>query len=181
MSAVLSGATGRQDAIYICPHCKQIGTLHSKGNFLTCDCGYKVEFGQDGFFHQCEKALVFDNVLDWDKWQKGIWKDKVLNTADGELIFEEKEQPVYTLVKRKKVELSDDAILRLYKDRFELILNENETITFPIDKLKLVLNVSVESVMFFDGERFIYVKSKNPRAAAKYVAAWRYLIGKDYK
>lgn len=167
--------------LYVCPHCKQIGTLHSQGNFLTCECGYKVEFGQDGFFHQCEKALVFDNVLDWDKWQKGIWKDKVLNTADGELIFEETEQPVYTLVKRKKVELSDDAILRLYKDRFEIILNENETITFPIDKLKLVLNVSVESVMFFDGERFIYVKSKNPRAAAKYVAAWRYLIGKDYK
>lgn len=167
--------------LYVCPHCKQIGTLHSKGNFLTCDCGYKVEFGQDGFFHQCEKALVFDNVLDWDKWQKPIWKDKVLNTPDDELIFEETEQPVYTLVKRKKVELSDNGILRLYKDRFEVVLNENETITFPIDKLKLVLNVSVESVMFFDGERFIYVKSKSPRAAAKYVAAWRYLIGKDYK
>ena len=97
------------------------------------------------------------------------------------MIFEETEQPVYTLVKRKKVELSDNAILRLYKDRFELTLNENETITFPIEKLKLVLNVSVESVMFFDGEHFIYVKSKNPRAAAKYVAAWRYLTGKDYK
>lgn len=167
--------------LYICPHCQQVGTLHSKGNFLTCECGYKVEFGQDGFFHECEKALVFDNVLDWDKWQKGIWKDKVLNAPDGELIFEENEQPVYTLVKRKKVELSDNAILCLYKDRFELILNENETITFPIEKLKLVLNVSVESVMFFDGEHFIYVKSKNPRAAAKYVAAWRYLTGKDYK
>ena len=167
--------------LYICPHCQQVGTLHSKGNFLTCECGYKVEFGQDGFFHECEKALVFDNVLDWDKWQKGIWKDKVLNAPDGELIFEENEQPVYTLVKRKKVELSDNAILCLYKDRFELILNENETITFPIEKLKLVLNVSVESVMFFDGEHFMYVKSKNPRAAAKYVAAWRYLTGKDYK
>lgn len=167
--------------LYVCPHCKQVGALHSKGNFLACDCGYKVEFGQDGFFHECEKALVFDSVLDWDKWQKGIWKDKVLNTPDGELIFEEKEQPVYTLVNRKKVELSDNAILRLYRDRFEIILNESETITFPIEKLKLVLNVSIESIMLFDGERFIYVKSKNPRAAAKYVAAWRYLIGKDYK
>lgn len=167
--------------LFICPHCKQIGTLHSRGNYLTCDCGYQVEFGQDGFFHQSEKELVFDNVLDWDKWQKPLWKDKVLNASDGELIFEEKEQMIYTLVKRKKIELSDDVILRLYKDRFELVLNENETITLPVEKLKLVLNVSVESVMFFDGERFLYVKSKNPRAAAKYVAAWRYLIGKDYK
>lgn len=167
--------------LYICPHCKQVGTLHSKGDFLTCECGYKVEFGRDGFFHECEKALVFDNVLDWDKWQKPIWKEKVLEAAEGELIFEETEQPVYTLEKRKKVELSDNAILRLYKDRFEIVLNENETITLPVDKLKLVLNVSVESVMFFDGEHFLYVKSKTPRAAAKYVAAWRYLTGKDYK
>ena len=167
--------------LFICPHCNGIGTLHSKGNYLTCDCGYQVEFGQDGFFHQSQKELVFDNVLDWDKWQKPVWKDKVLNTPDGELIFEEAGQPVYTLEKRKKIELSDNAVLRLYKDRFEIVLNENETVVFPIEKLKLVLNVSVESVMFFDGERFLYVKSKNPRAAAKYVAAWRYLIGKDYK
>lgn len=167
--------------LFICPHCEKVGTLHSQGNYLTCDCGYQVEFGQDGFFHQSQKELVFDNVLDWDKWQKPLWKEMVLNANDGELIFEETEQPVYTLVKRKKVEMSDNATLRLYKDRFEIVLNENETIIFPIAKLKLVLNVSVESVMFFDGERFLYVKSKNPRAAAKYVAAWRYLIGKDYK
>lgn len=167
--------------LFICPHCEKVGTLHSKGNCLTCDCGYQVEFGQDGFFHQSQKELVFDNVLDWDKWQKPLWKEMVLKAGDGKLIFEETEQPVYTLVKRKKVELSDNATLRLYKDRFEIVLNENEIVILPIDKLKLVLNVSVESVMFFDGERFLYVKSKNPRAAAKYVAAWRYLIGKDYK
>ncbi len=167
--------------LFICPHCEKVGTLHSKGNYLTCDCGYQVEFGQDGFFHESQKELVFDNVLDWDKWQKPLWKEMVLNAGDGELIFEENEQPVYTLVKRKKVEMADNATLRLYKDRFEIVLNEKETILLPIEKLKLVLNVSVESVMFFDGEQFLYVKSKNPRAAAKYVAAWRYLIGKDYK
>ncbi len=167
--------------LYICPHCQRVGTLHSKGDFLTCECGYRVEFGRDGFFHESEKALIFDNVLDWDKWQKGIWKDRVLNTPEGGLIFEEKEQPVYTLVKRKKVELSDSAILRLYKDRFEIELNENETITYPVEKLKLVLNVSIESIMLFDGEQLLYVKSKAPRAAAKYVAAWRFLTKKHYK
>ncbi len=168
--------------LFICPHCKQIATLHSKGDFLTCECGYQVEFGTDGFFHPSgEKAMIFDSVLDWDKWQKPLWKDKILETADGELVLEEKDQLVYTLVKRKKVELSNDAKLCLYKDRFEIILNKNETITFPIDKLKLVLNVSVESLMFVDDEHFLYVKSKKPMAAAKYVAAWRYLLGKEYK
>lgn len=167
--------------LYVCPHCEQVGTMHSKGNNLTCDCGYQVEFGRDGFFHPSQKELVFDNVLDWDKWQKPIWKQKVLSTPENQLIFEEKDQIVYTMIKRKRVELSDDAVLRLYKDRFELHLNPKQTIVMPVDKLKLVLNVSVQSLMFIDSEHFLYVKSKNPTAAAKYVAAWRHLIGKDYK
>ena len=167
--------------LFVCPHCEQVGTMHSKGNYLTCDCGYQVEFGRDGFFHQSQKDLVFDNVLDWDKWQKPIWKQKVLETPENQLIFEEKDQIVYTMIKRKRVELSDDAVLRLYKDRFELYLNPKQTIVMPVDELKLVLNVSVQSLMFIDSEHFLYVKSKNPTAAAKYVAAWRYLIGKDYK
>ncbi len=167
--------------LYICPHCEQVGTLHSKGNYLTCDCGYQVEFGRDGFFHENKKELVFDNALDWDKWQKKLWKKKVLGAENGELIFEEKDQIIYTLIKNKKVELSEDAVLRLYKDKFEIVLNPKQTIEMPVEKLTLVLNVSVESLMFVDSEHFLYVKSKNPRAAAKYVAAWRYLIGKDYK
>ena len=97
------------------------------------------------------------------------------------MIFEEKDQIAYTMIKGKRVELSDDAILRLYKDRFELYLNSKQTIVMPIEKLKLVLNVSIQSLMFIDDEHFLYVKSKNPTAAAKYVAAWRHLIGKDYK
>lgn len=167
--------------LFVCPHCKKVGTLQSKGNYLSCECGYKVEFGQDGFFHPVEKELIFDNALDWDKWQKPVWKEKVLGAKDDELIFEEASQTVHTLIKRKKVELSNNAILRLYKNRFEIQLNDKQTIEIPIEKLKLVLNVSVQSVMFVDNEHFLYVKSNNPAAAVKYAAAWRYLIGKDYK
>ncbi len=167
--------------LYICPHCEKVGTMHSKCNYLTCDCGYEVEFGRDGFFHPSKKELVFDNVLDWDKWQKPLWKQMVLNAGEDDLIYQENNQIVYTLVKRKKVVLSEDAVLRLYKNRFEVELNSKQTIQMPVEKLKLVLNVSVESIMFIDSEHFLYVKGTKPHAAAKYVAAWRYLIGKDYK
>ena len=167
--------------LFVCPHCEKVGTMTSKGNYFTCDCGYQVEFGTDGFFHQSQKELVFDNVLDWDKWQKPVWKKKVLETPENGLVFEESDQIVYTMIKGKRVELSDNANIRLYKDRFELYLNPKQTIILPVEKLKLVLNVSVQSLMFIDDEHFLYVKSKNPTAAAKYVAAWRYLVGKDYK
>ena len=167
--------------LFICPHCEKIGTMHSKGNYLTCDCGYQVEFGRDGFFHPSQKELVFDNILDWDKWQRSVWKQNVLNAPEKSLIYEEKNQIVYTMVKGKRIKLSDNGSIHLYKDRFELYLNPKQTIILPVNKLKLVINVSVQSLMFIDDEHFLYVKSKNPTAAAKYVSAWRCLVGKDYK
>lgn len=167
--------------LYMCPHCFEVGKLHSKGDFLTCDCGYKVELRADGFFHPVEKELVFDNILDWDKWQKEQWKEHVLKAGAGELIFEEGGQRIATIVDRKRKSISENAILRICQDRFEIVLNENETITIPLDTVKLVMSISIEALLIIDQERYYYIKTHKPRATSKYVAAWRYLIGKEYK
>ena len=165
----------------MCPHCFEVGKLHSKGDFLTCDCGYKVELRADGFFHPVEKELVFDNILDWDKWQKEQWKERVLKAGVGELIFEEGGQRIATIVDRKRKSISENATLRIYQDRFEIELNENETITILLDTVKLVMSISIEALLIIDQDRYYYIKTHKPRATSKYVAAWRYLIGKDYK
>lgn len=167
--------------LFMCPHCFEVGKLHSKGDYLTCDCGYKVELRADGFFYPLRKKLVFDNILDWDKWQKEQWKERVLSAGTGELIFEESGQRISTIVDRKRKSISENAILRICQDRFEIVLNENETITIPIDTVKLVMSISIEALLIIDQERYFYIKTHKPRATSKYVAAWRYLIGKDYK
>lgn len=167
--------------LFMCPHCFEVGKLHSKGDYLTCDCGYKVELRADGFFYPLRKKLVFDNILDWDKWQKEQWKERVLKAGAGELIFEESGQRISTIVDRKRKSISENAILRICQDRFEIVLNENETITIPLDTVKLVMSISIEALLIIDQERYFYIKTHKPRATSKYVAAWRYLIGKDYK
>ncbi len=167
--------------LYMCPECKQVGTLHSSGNYLTCDdCGYKVELQYDGFFHETGTGLHFGTILDWDKWQKAAWKELILNSPD-DLIFEEGGQIVSTIIKHRKKPLSNDAKLRLFKDRFEVELAENSVITIPHKDIKLVLNVSIEALIIICPDYYLYIQSQRPRAAAKYVAAWRYLIGKEYK
>ncbi|MBQ5592784.1 MAG: 1-acyl-sn-glycerol-3-phosphate acyltransferase [Clostridia bacterium] len=167
--------------LYMCPECKAVGGLHSSGNYLTCDhCGYKVEMKFDGFFHDTGTGLHFGTILDWDKWQKNEWKQRVLNSPD-ELVFEEEHQIVSTIIKHRKKPLSDDATIKLYKDRFEVVLGENSSITLMHKDIKLVLNVSIEALIIVSPDYYLYIQSQKPRAAAKYVAAWRYLIGKEYK
>ena len=166
--------------LYMCPHCKEVGNLHSKGNFFKCKCGYKVELNEKGFFTPVRKDLVFDNILDWDKWQKQAWKERVLSAKPQELIFEEDGQILNTIFKKKRNRISDNATLRLYQDRFE-IAYDDQVVTMPMDKMKLVTSISIEALILADDNHHFYIKSQIPRASSKYVAAWRYLNGKEYK
>ena len=167
--------------LYLCPECHSIGTLHSSGNFLQCDCGYKVELKYDGFFHNTGTGLHFESILDWDKWQKDEWKKIVLSVPKGELIFSEKQQIVSMFVKHRKRLINKDSELKLFTDRFEIDYDGETKITIPIQKIKLVLNVSINALIIVTDDLYLYIQSQYPRAAAKYVAAWRFLTNKDYK
>ncbi len=167
--------------LYVCPKCKAIGHLHSKGDFLKCDaCGYKVEYGTDAFFHSDDNDLVFDNVLAWDKWQRTEWKNIVLSAKDGELIFEDTDQIIKTIKKDERIPVSDHAKLQLYKDRF-VVVTEKEEIVMPIETLNRVWIAAKDSLILVNDEHYFDVSCHDvKRAAIKYVAAWMYLRGKDF-
>ena len=167
--------------LYVCPECKKVGTLHSKGNNLKCDCGYEVEMKSDGFFHDTGKGLHTDNVLDWDLWQRDIWKDMLLNAKDGEVIVEEQGQIVKTVDAENEVILSENGILRLYKDKFEIILGEDkEPITMEMSKITNVSIANKDTIFLVDDKIFLDIGSQTPRSPSKYIAAWRYLTDRPY-
>ncbi len=163
--------------LYMCPKCGQVGTIHSKGDDLKCDCGAVYTMKSDGFFHGDD--VVYDNVYDWDMWQRKQWKEKLLSAAEGELIFSEGGQ----IVRRVNVDtdevISENATLSLYKDRFEIAM-EDKTIVMPVNKVKQSSLASKETLFLVDDRMFLDIRSHTPRASTKYVAAWRYLNGKEY-
>lgn len=55
--------------LYRCPKCESMYKLHSEGDDLFCtECGYRVNVDVYGLFQGEE--VVFDNLYDWDVWQK---------------------------------------------------------------------------------------------------------------
>lgn len=167
--------------LYVCPECKKVGTLHSKGNNLKCDCGYEVEMKDDGFFHDVGKGLHYDNVLDWDLWQRDVWKDILLSADENTVIFSEEGQKVKKVDAENEEILTDDGILNLYKDRIEIITGEDkEPIIMEMSKIKQVSIANKDTILIVDDKVFLDVGSKTPRSPSKYVAAWRYLTDRPY-
>lgn len=165
--------------LYVCPKCKQVGKLHSDDDKFTCECGYSLTYGEDAFWHSDKNEVIFDNVLDWDRWQRDEWKKQLL-TTEG-LIFSEENQIVSLVVENEPQTLSENAVMNIYNDRFELEL-ENETLEFPLETLKRVQNASAQNLVLVDKDSNYYLISCNsPRSSDKYVAAWYYLTGREYK
>lgn len=168
--------------LYVCPKCRKIGTLHSKGDFFKCDdCGYNVEYGTDAFFHSEDNTVIFDNVLDWDKWQREEWKKKVLAAEDGELIFEEKDQVIRTIKEDAKIPVADHATFQLYKDKFVIIKDDGEKVEMSMPSITRVWIAAKDSLIVVNDEHYYDVSCHDvKRSAIKYVAAWMYLRGKDF-
>ncbi len=167
--------------LYVCPECKKVGTLHSHGNNLKCDCGYEVEMKADGFFHDMGKGLHFDNVLDWDLWQRDVWKEMLLTAKDGEVLVSEDGQIVKTVDGENEEILTENGTLRLYKDKFEIITGDGkEPIIMKMSKMKQVSLANKDTVLLVDDKIFLDLGSQTPRSPSKYIAAWRYLTDRPY-
>ncbi len=167
--------------LYVCPECKKAGTMHSHGNNLKCDCGYEVEMKADGFFHDIGKGLHQDSVLSWDLWQRDVWKEMLLSANDGEVVFSEGGQKVKKVEGENEEILTENGVLNLYKDKFEIILGEDkEPITMEMSKVKQVSIANKDTVLLVDDKIFLDIGSAAPRSPSKYVAAWRYLTNRPY-
>ncbi len=167
--------------LYVCPKCGEVGTLHSKGNILECDCGYKVEMKSDGFFHDMGEGNLYDNVLSWDMWQRDKWKERIFSKANGELIFSEGGQIVKSVNGEEEQILSENAVISLYPEKIEITLGETqEPIVMAMDKIKQVSLAGKDTILLVDENHFLDIGTVIPRSSTKYIAAWRYLTGKQY-
>lgn len=69
-------ARGLETALYLCPHCKSIGTLRSSKKEVVCTCGYRTEFDEYGYFSIPENAgnivqkPYFRTYTEWYLWQQ---------------------------------------------------------------------------------------------------------------
>ena len=163
--------------LYGCPHCKSIGRLRTKGREIFCDCGFKAEIDDYGFWHG--NNMEFDNIPEWDRFQKKLLKEITDRTKGSvELLFADNEQQIYAIENGEVTTLSENGRLELFADRV-VITTDNGEITVPLNDINSVKTSSKMNLLLVTEEGYFEIKSSYPRSATKYIVAIRYLQGKE--
>ncbi len=165
--------------LYGCPKCKEVGLLKTKGDRIFCPCGFEATVDNYGFWHSDD--MDFDNIVDWDKFQKLLLKDITLKRQNTtEALFKDENQLITTIKNSEVTILSENGTVQLFGDRVEL-KTENGTISIPVNEINSVKTSSKMNLLIVSEKGYYEIKSPYPRSATKYIVAIRYLQGKENK
>ncbi len=124
-------AAGLERALFICPRCGKIGTLHGEGDVFSCACGLSVRYTEYGFFEGGDAP--FDCVRDWDRWQAQKLAELA---ADGTLSLCDGDMRLFAVNKRHRMRPVDGG--RLCMNREELQLGNTRLALHDISNMAVV-------------------------------------------
>jgi hypothetical protein len=175
-----------ETVLFICPKCKGIDTLKSHGDLFSCSCGYTVKLNDYCCFEaDSSDSLLFENVYQWDAWQRDYLKTNLNELKKGYTdrpILKHAGQSLSRINVTKNAELINTGTMELYSDR--LVITSEDRIQQDIFYLKDITGFSVTKMatIFFstaDGSYF-EIKSKIIRTGVGYLMLYRYLTDRDY-
>ena len=159
-----------ETALYLCPKCKKIGGIRSKGDRFFCDCGLEAAYKDTGFLEG--DGLPFLTISEWDDWQTGQL-EKNVEQAGNEPICVDEKQKLFKVRTASSSEPAGEG--RMYMDREKFHCAGQ---TFPLRQIVRFVVVGRMTLQFAltDGTAF-EVRSPVPRSALKYREIFRILKG----
>ncbi|GBU27524.1 hypothetical protein R84B8_01057 [Treponema sp. R8-4-B8] len=161
-----------ETVLYCCPKCKKFGTLKSRGDLLSCACGFNTRYNEYCYFEipGGKDAPPFKTVKDWIKWErdevraliaKETGADVPLIADEGQYLYEIKKAGYNTLIAKGK--------LCLYKDRLSVIAKTGQVTDFPLKEIIDIGIITRQTIIFSTEHRVFEIHSKFPRSALKYM------------
>ena len=160
-----------ETALYLCPKCRRIDTLHSQGDRFFCDCGLSMTLDEFGFFRG--DGLPFKTPLDWDKWQTGEM-ERLAETMGEEAAFSDEGQTL----NRKEADHSLTPLvtgtMALYRDRLTV-----GDLAFPLRDLRGIGLIQRQGMVFSTADGDYAVTATRLRCVRKYQTLFEFLKGKN--
>ena len=169
-----------EQVLYTCPKCKCINHMHSKCDTVYCsECGYTVDVDEYGFFTGDD--VIFDNLYDWDVWQRDLMNSKVeyWKAHPEEIILSDEDQVLKGLENNYPYVIEDG--VRLTMSASEITIKGKESnIVMPMEEVQSITVVSREDVGIIHKGVYYQIGAKVQRSGVKYKQLIAMLRGKQY-
>ena len=109
-------ALGLESAIFTCPKCGEIGTLHSEADRFYCECGFLAVYDEYG--NLIETTGKKYTVTELDLKQQASLREKLENCDTDKLLFEDL-VTICRIGADHELIGTENGILRAYPDRLE--------------------------------------------------------------
>ena len=156
-----------ETALYLCPKCRRIDTLHSAGDRFFCDCGLSMTMDEFGFFQGGD--LPFETPLEWDRWQEGEM-EKLADSLGEEAAFSDTDQTLNRKEDDHSLTPLATGTMALYRDR--LTVGEY---TFPLRDLRGIGLIQRQGMVFSTADADYAITASRLRCVRKYHTLFAYL------
>ncbi len=164
-----------ETTLFVCPKCGQMGGLKSRDDQFFCACGMRARVNEYGFI----EGARFDNVYDWDMWQREEMQKRVdACRAQGLLITQEEQAVLFKVNGDHKQLMGEGLKLMLYPDRLEF--EGEKRYTFPMDKISQMAVAHTAFLYFTCDGQYYEVRNAHVWPANKYFALHRMIRGMQY-
>lgn len=163
--------------LYTCPKCHAINKMHSEHDTLSCKaCGYSVDVDEYGFF--VGDGLPFDNLYDWDMWQKEYLVSQLPEWEKNpdEVITYDEHVKIQHIEGDEKVVLDPDATVKITYNNV-IIEGQQFSIVMPMKDIHGIAKTSHDAFGISYGNDYYQVKAYYPISNRKYRVIRKIIIG----
>lgn len=153
-----------ESALFLCPECRQIGTLKGEGDRIRCSCGLDLQFTEEGFFSPAEP---YETIAQWEAWQLEAFRTGDYQQPAGGIADDD--------VSYIKVD-NDHAVTQLAEGRLtlqdgKLTIGEHTLLLPEISNMAIVRTNRL--IFSMNGEYYELKSQVRGRCMRKYLLAWQ--------
>ena len=153
-------------ALYMCPVCGSIGTIHSHGTGFCCtSCKTEAEYTED--LKISPPVGGYSRIYEWYEWERQEIVRRILGgekISDGDILFRE------SVKLQKKIKLPGNTVI-LDKDSLMISGGGTET-RYPLAEIDAITAVGKKKFNFYYKGKILQVKGGKRFCAIKYVHAF---------
>ncbi len=150
-------------ALYMCPVCGKIGTIHSHGTKFGCiSCKTEAEYTED--LKISPPVAGYSRIYEWFEWERKEIVQRALageRISDGGILFRE------SVKLKRKIKLPGDTV-SMDKDALVISGNGSET-HFPLAEIDAITALGRRKFNFYYRGKILQVKGKKRFCSIKYV------------